>query len=176
VEGLVDAHVARFGGLDVLVNNAGYGGPFAAVDSLPQEEADRVFAVNLRGTYVVTRRCLPLLRDAGARHGRALIVNTTSIAAKRGLGRIAAYSATKSALVGFSEALRQELAGDGVSVTALCPALTATPMSAKAWARRVPLEEMLAPEDLGEVVRLLLSLSRRCQIPEVVLMRPGLEV
>lgn len=173
---LVDAHVARFGTLDVLVNNAGYGGPFAVLDALPQEEADRVFAVNLRGTYVVTRRCLPLLRDAGARHGRSLIVNTTSVAAKRGLGRIAAYSATKAALVGLSEALRDELAGSGVRVTALCPALTATPMSAKGWARRVPLDEMLEPEDLGEVVRLLLMVSPRCEIPEVVLMRPGLEV
>jgi len=176
VEGLVDEHLARFGALDVLVNNAGHGGPFAVLDALPQDEADRIFAVNLRGTYVVTRMCLPLLRDAGARHGRALVVNTTSIAAKQGLGRIAAYSATKAAVVALSQALRQELAEAGVRVTALCPALTATPMSEKGWARRVPLERMLAPEDLGEVVRLLLNLSPRCEIPEVVLMRAGLEV
>jgi len=176
VEELVAEHVARFGVLDVLVNNAGHGGPFAVLDALPQKEADRVFAVNLRGTYVVTRKCLPLLREAGARHGRALLVNTSSIAAKRGLGRIAAYSATKAALVALSEALREEVAEAGVRVTALCPALTATPMSEKGWARRVPLDRMLAPEDLGEVVRLLLNLSPRCQIPEVVLMRAGLEV
>jgi len=176
VERLVGAHVARFGALDVLVNNAGYGGPFAALDALPQEEADRIFAVNLRGSYVVTRACMPLLRESGARHGRALVVNTSSVAAKRGLGRIAAYSATKAAIVALSEALQQELAEAGVRVTVLCPALTATPMSAKGWARRVPLDAMLAPEDLGEVVRLLLTLSPRCRIPEVVLMRPGLEI
>ncbi len=173
---LVSAHRKRFGRLDVLINNAGYGGPLGSVEALDQRVVDRVFAVNLRGTYLVSRACLPLLRAAGGEHGRALVVNTASVAAVRGIGEIAAYSATKAAIVRLGEALQAELAGTGVKVTSLCPALTATPMSEKAWARAIPLADMLRPEDLAEVVRFLLRTSPACTVPEVVLMRPGLRV
>ncbi|HEV2076092.1 MAG TPA: SDR family oxidoreductase [Thermoleophilaceae bacterium] len=171
VTALAAAHRERFGRLDVLVNNAGVGigGPIAEHET---KRLDMQIGVNLRGTYLMTRECLPMLKEAGAEHGKALIVNVASIAGKQGQGWLAAYSATKAGVIGLTEATHKEHAGDGIQATAFCPAFVATAMTD--WVEdQVPKEEMIQPEDLAAAVRFLLATSPACIVPELQFVRPG---
>jgi NAD(P)-dependent dehydrogenase (short-subunit alcohol dehydrogenase family) len=171
LKALFDAHRERHGRLDVLVNNAGVG-IGGALHEAETKKVDMQIDVNLRSYVLATREALPQLKEAGAEHGKALIVNTASIAGKGGQGWLAVYSATKAGVIGLSQATQMEVAQDGIQVTALCPAFVDTPMTE--WVQgQVKPEEMIKPEDLAETVRLLLRTSRYCLIPEVVFSRPG---
>jgi NAD(P)-dependent dehydrogenase (short-subunit alcohol dehydrogenase family) len=121
---------------------------------------------------ISTREGLPMLKEAGAEHGKALIVNTASIAGKKGQGWLSVYSATKAGVVGFSQATQQEHENDGIQVTALCPGFVDTPMT-EFVKGQVPAEKMIRPEDIAEAVRFLLHTSRHCLVPEIVFQRPG---
>ena len=126
--------------------------------------------VNLRAVYLTARECIPMLKQAGAEHGKALMANTASIAGKYGQGWLAAYSATKFGVVGLSQALHKELASEGVQVTALCPGFVATAMTD--WVEGVTREEMIQPEDIAEAIRYLLRTSPACIVPELQFIRP----
>ena len=127
--------------------------------------------VNLRSIVLFYREAAELLRAAGAEHRRALVVNTASIAGKRGAAWLSVYSATKFAVVGFTESMNKELAADGVKSCALCPAFVDTPMTD--WAKgQVAAEDMIQPNDIAESVRFLLRLSPACIVPEMVFFRP----
>jgi NAD(P)-dependent dehydrogenase (short-subunit alcohol dehydrogenase family) len=170
VSALVKAHRDRFGRLDVLVNNAGVG-VGGAIAEHPTKKLDLQIGVNLRGVYLTLRDCIPMLKEAGEEHGKALVVNVASIAGKHGQGWLGAYSATKAGVVGLSQAAHGELGEAGIQVTALCPAFVATEMTD--WVEGVPKEDMIQPEDIAEAVRYLLSTSRACLIPEIQFVRPG---
>jgi NAD(P)-dependent dehydrogenase (short-subunit alcohol dehydrogenase family) len=171
IKDVVAQHRERWGRLDVLINNAGLGIGGSVADT-ETKKLDLQLNVNLRGVYLVARESIPMLKEAGAEHGKALMVNTASIAGKRGQGFLPAYSATKFGVVGLSEALHKELGQDGIQVTALCPAFVATPMTD--WIEgQVPKEEMIQPEDIGESVRFLLKLSPACIVPEIQFLRRG---
>ena len=166
---VVAEHRERRGRLDVLVNNAGIG-IGAAVADTETKKLDLQLDVNLRAVYLVAREAIPMLKEAGAEHGKALIVNTASIAGKSGQGWLSAYSATKFGVVGLSQAMHKELADDGVQVTALCPAFVATPMTD--WVEgQVPKEKMIQPQDIAESVRFLLRTSSHCVVPEIQFLR-----
>jgi len=168
---LVAAHRERCGRLDVLVNNAGLGIGGAVADA-ETKKLDLQLNVNLRAVYLLARESIPMLKEAGADHGKALMVNTASYAGKHGQGWLAAYSATKFGVVGLSQALHKELSNDGIQVTALCPGFVATPMTD--WVEgQVPKEEMIQPEDIAEAIRFLLRTSRHCVVPELQFVRPG---
>jgi NAD(P)-dependent dehydrogenase (short-subunit alcohol dehydrogenase family) len=171
VKKLAEAHKERFGRLDMLANNAGVG-IGGAMHELNTKHVDMQLDVNLRAVILMTRECLPMLREAGGEHGKALIVNTASIAGKSGQAWISVYSATKAAVVGFSQSTQKEVANDGIQVTAFCPGFVDTPMTE--WAReQVDQEDMIRPEDIAEGVRFLLRLSPNCVVPEIVFLRPG---
>jgi NAD(P)-dependent dehydrogenase (short-subunit alcohol dehydrogenase family) len=171
VKHVVAAHRERYGRLDVLVNNAGVG-IGAAVAEIETKRLDMQLDVNLRSVYLTTRDCIPMLKEAGAEHGKALVVNTASIAGKAGQPWLAAYSATKAGVVGLSQAMHGELGKEGVQVTAFCPGFVATPMTD--WVEgQVPKEEMIQPEDIAEAVRFLLRTSANCVVPEIQFIRPG---
>jgi NAD(P)-dependent dehydrogenase (short-subunit alcohol dehydrogenase family) len=171
VKRLAEAHRERWGRLDVLMNNAGVGIGGLIADA-ETKKLDMQLDVNLRAVYLMTRETIPLLKEAGAEHGKALIVNTASIAGKRGEGWLAAYSATKFGVVGLSQAMHKELAQEGIQVTALCPGFVATAMTD--WVEgEVPKEQMIQPEDIAEAVRYLLRTSRNCIVPELQFIRPG---
>jgi NAD(P)-dependent dehydrogenase (short-subunit alcohol dehydrogenase family) len=171
IKALLERHRERFGRLDVLVNNAGLGIGGAIADA-ETKKLDLQLDVNLRAVYLMTRDCIPLLKEAAAKNGSAMIVNTASIAGKHGEGWLAAYSATKAGVVGLSQAMHKELAGDGIKVTALCPGFVDTDMTE--WIReQVKQEEMIRPEDIGEAVRYLLHTSPACIVPEIQFVRPG---
>jgi NAD(P)-dependent dehydrogenase (short-subunit alcohol dehydrogenase family) len=171
VAGLVRSHKERFGRLDVMVNNAGVG-IGEAMHEITTKYLDMQLGVNLRAVIIGTREALPLLREAGAEHRKALIVNTASIAGKSGQPWLSVYSATKAAVIGFSEATQKEVSTDGIQVTALCPGFVDTPMTE--YVRdQVKQEEMIQPEDIAEAVRYLLRTSPGCLVPEIVFTRPG---
>jgi NAD(P)-dependent dehydrogenase (short-subunit alcohol dehydrogenase family) len=165
------AHKERFGRLDVLVNNAGIGIGSAVADT-PTKKLDLQLDVNLRAVYLMARECIPMLREAGAEHGKALIANTASIAGKHGQGWLSAYSASKFGVVGLSQGLHKELSNEGIQVTALCPGFVATDMTD--WIEdQVPKDEMIQPEDIAEAIRFVLRTSSHCVVPEIQFVRPG---
>ena len=168
---LVAVHKERFGRLDVLLNNAGVG-IGEAMDSLTSKYVEMQLAVNLRAVILMTRECLPMLREAGAEHGKALIVNTSSVSGKSGQPWLSVYSATKAAVIGYSQATQKENAGQGIQVTALAPAFVDTPMTDFVKGQ-VTAEAMIRPEDIAESVRFLLRTSPNCLVPEIVFLRPG---
>jgi short-subunit dehydrogenase len=112
---------SAFSGIDVLVNNAGFG-LYAPLQAVRREDIERVFAVNTFGALACIQAVLPGMRS----RGRGLIVNVSSVVGKRALPMSGAYAATKYALQGLSDALRVELAGTGVRVSVVCPGYTAT--------------------------------------------------
>jgi len=171
VKAVVAAHRARFGRLDVLVNNAGVGigAPVAEIDT---KKLDIQLGVNLRSLILFYRESIDLLRAAGQEHRSALVVNTASIAGKRGEGWLSVYSATKGAVVSFTQAMHRELSNEGIKSTALCPGFVDTPMT-EFVKGSVPAEDMITPRDIAEAVRLLLKVSPACIIPEIQFIRPG---
>lgn len=116
VRGFVEATLARFGRLDVLVNNAGYG-VWGRVEDTPIEAFERLMTVNYIGTVHGCQAAVPIMR----RQGTGVIINVSSIVGHRALPRGAAYAATKAAQVSLTEALRVELAGSGVHACSVHP-------------------------------------------------------
>jgi short-subunit dehydrogenase len=121
---MLEAAVAAFGGLDVLVNNAGIGATGHFADVSP-DRLRKIMEVNFFALAETTRLFIPLLRLGNY----PAIVNISSVAGKRGIPARSEYSASKFAVQGLSEALRAELASDGIDVLVVCPGLTQTNFS-----------------------------------------------
>ncbi len=161
---LVDAHLDRHGRLDVLVNSAGVG-IAGRIDKLEPKHLDLQLDVNLRGLMRVTAVALPALRET-----RGLIVNLVSIAGTIAAAHLPVYAASKAAVISFTRSLNEAEEEHGVRATALSPGFVDTPMAR--WSGLGP-DEMIQPKDCAEVVRLLLKLSPRARIPNVVIERLG---
>jgi NAD(P)-dependent dehydrogenase (short-subunit alcohol dehydrogenase family) len=155
----------------VLVNNAGVvsGAP---VGEIQTKRLDMQININLRSIILFYRECTDLLKTAGAEHKRAIVVNTASIAGKRGEAWLSVYSATKHAVVGWTDSMNRELATSGIRSTALCPAFVDTPMTDFVKGQ-VAAEDMISTEDIAESVRYLLKTSPACLVPEIMFIRPG---
>jgi NAD(P)-dependent dehydrogenase (short-subunit alcohol dehydrogenase family) len=171
VRAVVSAHRARFGRLDVLVNNAGVG-VGAPVAEIETKKLDLQLDLNLRSIILFYRECVDLLRAAGAEHRRALVVNVASISGKSGQPWLSVYSATKGAVINFTEAMHKELGTEGIKSTALCPGFVDTALS-DFIKGQIPAEEMITVQDIAEAVRMLLRVSPACIIPEIQFIRPG---
>jgi NAD(P)-dependent dehydrogenase (short-subunit alcohol dehydrogenase family) len=171
VQRVVAAHRERYGRLDVLVNSAGVG-VGAPVADIQTKRADMQLDLNLRAIILFYRECSDLLRAAGSEHRNALVVNLASIAGKSGQAWLSVYSATKAAVIGWTQAMNKELVGDGIKSVALCPGFVDTPMT-EFIRGQVKQEDMIQPSDISEAVRYLLRLSPACLVPEIVFERPG---
>ena len=162
VRSAVELTSRHFGGLDVLVNNAGIdlGGTLAQT---AEDDWDRLFAVNVKGVFLCSRAAQPHLE----RSGRASVVNIASIVALVGVSGYAAYTATKGAVLSLTRAMAVDLAAAGVRVNAVCPGLIRTPMAEQMLARRgdgdpelgaartvgrYPLKRLGTPEDVASAV------------------------
>jgi NAD(P)-dependent dehydrogenase (short-subunit alcohol dehydrogenase family) len=163
-ERLVREHADRFGGLDVLVNSAGVGVGGAA-ETLTAKQWDLQLDVNLRGAFLVTRAAIPLLRES---HGT--VVNLASIAGTVPVPGLAAYGAAKAGLISLTHSMNRELEDDGIRICAICPGFVDTPMAS--WTG-ISADELIQPEDCAEVVRMLLRLSPKARVPQVVIERLG---
>ena len=121
MDAFVASAVERFGRLDVMMCNAGFG-VAGAIDDIAPGQMQKLMDVNYTGTYHATRAALPLFRRQGSGH----IIIVSSIVGKRGVPYMGAYAATKFAQVGLAECLRSELLGTGIHVTVVCPVSTET--------------------------------------------------
>jgi NAD(P)-dependent dehydrogenase (short-subunit alcohol dehydrogenase family) len=171
IQRVVARHRDRFRRLDVLVNSAGVGigAPVAEVQT---RRVDMQLDVNLRAIILFYRECVDMLRAAGAEHRSALVVNLSSISGKSGQPWLSVYSATKAAVIGFTQAMNKELTGDGIKSVALAPGFVDTPMT-DFVKESVPVEDMIRTSDLAAAVRFLLTLSPACVVPEIVFERKG---
>lgn len=153
----------RFGPVDVLVSNAGIGWskPFE------EESADdlrRVVALNLTGAMLCAREALPGMLELG----RGLIVNVGSDLSRRYNPGMAAYTATKFGLLGFSGSLLREVKDRGVNVVTLLPGVIDTSFGGFAPEGSLGPHEALQPDDLAEVVASLLDAPKNLLVHEVV--------
>jgi short-subunit dehydrogenase len=148
-EAMAAAARTAFGGLDVLVNNAGIGATGHFMDSDPQV-LRTIFETNFFGLIETTRACLPLLK-AGT---TPAIVNISSVVGRRALPARSLYSASKFAVAGFSEAIRAELAKDGIQVVVVSPGLTQTNFSKNMLEQkaRMPMDHLrgMTSEEVAE--------------------------
>jgi short-subunit dehydrogenase len=119
LESLVDRAIREFGTIDVLVNNAGVEA-FYPYEELPLERISETIAVNLTSALLLTRLVIPHMLKAGRGH----VINMASTAGKFGIPFGATYGTTKSGLINFTQALRAEFHGRGISASAICPGFT----------------------------------------------------
>jgi NAD(P)-dependent dehydrogenase (short-subunit alcohol dehydrogenase family) len=173
VRRLARRHAQRFGSLDLLVLCAGFGstGPIA---DYPIRRLDRQVEVNLRAPFLLVQECLPSLRDAAAAHpdrGARIvaIASLTGMASEPGL---AAYAATKAALISLCQSVNVEESASGISATAISPGYVDTEMSS--WVHdRINPADMIDPGDIAELVVAMTRLSARAVVPGIVVARRG---
>ena len=164
VDSLVDETVRRFGGLDILINNAGVG-VFGHVSSQTHEDWRKVIDINLTGVFNCCHAAIPHLKRSGA----GWIVNISSLAGKNPFAGAAAYCASKAALNAFSEALMQEVRFDGIRVSCVLPGSVETEFGGP----RGPAGDWkLQPEDVAQVVVDLIGHEPR-SLPSRVEIRPS---
>ncbi|HYG88506.1 MAG TPA: SDR family oxidoreductase [Azospirillum sp.] len=145
IDALFDEVEANWGGLDVLINNAGIAGPTTAVEEISDADWHRTIAVNLDSHFFCLKRAVPLLK----RSQDASIVAMSSVAGRLGYAYRLPYAASKWAIVGMVKSLAIELGGDGIRVNAVQPGVVQGPrieavISARADALGLPYEEMEA--------------------------------
>lgn len=169
VAGYVEAAVERYGTIDLFHNNAALEGPFLPLVDYDLETFDRLVAVNVRGVFLGLRAVLPILLEKQ----RGAIVNTASIASWVGFPNLAAYTATKHAVAGFTRAVAMEVATTGVRVNAVSPGVIDTEFVKRIeranaapgdpgeghglFMDAVPMQRYGQPEEMARVVRFLLS-------------------
>jgi NAD(P)-dependent dehydrogenase (short-subunit alcohol dehydrogenase family) len=161
----VDQTAARFGGLDVLVNNAGVG-TFANVADMSIADWQRIVDTNLSGVFYCCHAAIPHMRQRGG----GWIINISSLAGKNAFAGGAAYCASKAGLNQFSEALMQEVRHDDIRVSYVMPGSVATGFGGRGTQDRPAWK--IQPEDVGQVVVDLLTMPAR-SLPSRVELRPS---
>lgn len=160
VKGMVEKVLARFKRIDIFVNNAGILGPYFSVIDYPEEDWDRVVAVNLKGTFLCCKAVLPAMKAQS--YGK--VVNMASVAGKEGNVNMAAYAATKAAIICLTKTLGKEMAPYNVHVNCVAPALIETEMAKEmtpeqraVLTSKIPLGRLGKPEEVATVVKFLVS-------------------
>lgn len=164
VRRMVDAAYEHFGALDILVNNAGVGHLPQPLEDLPEDEFDRIVAVNMKAIYLAAREAVPRMKAAG----RGVILNMASTAGVSPRPRLAWYNASKGWVITATRALAVELAPFGIRVVALNPVAGETPLLATfmggdspelraKFLASIPLGRFSRPEDLGNAACFLCS-------------------
>ena len=165
VEALGKYIQGKYGGVNILVNNAGVGGPASLLHELSPKAWDDIFDTNVRGVFYAMRALVPLMIAAGG----GQIVNVSSLAGKNPLPRGAAYAASKWALNGLSYSAAEELRGLNIRVSVVCPGSVDTEFSPHSG--KDP-NKMLSPLDIAHVVAMLVTQRPQSFVSEVLL-RPA---
>lgn len=162
--------LARFGRLDLLLNNAGVG-KYEDFAECTVSDYDRIMVTNMRSTFLFTAAAVPVMK----RQGSGLILQIASQAGLRGFAREAIYCASKHAQVGFTRALRQELQPFGIKVGVICPAGVATDFAIGDGRTNefVAQAGFLSPQDVADAVLFCMQQSPQSRAPEMSLMSLG---
>ena len=164
-QGMVNAALSHFGGLDIVVNNAGYTHVNRPMLEVDEEEFDRVYAVNVKALYFMALACVPTLRERGG----GVILNTASTAALRPRPGLVWYNGSKGAATVITKSMAVELAPDRIRVNALCPVIGETgmlerfmgvpdtPENRKKFVATIPLGRMSRPADIANAALYLAS-------------------
>jgi 2-dehydro-3-deoxy-L-rhamnonate dehydrogenase (NAD+) len=160
VEAAVDRAESELGRLDILVCSAGVGGDSVRAVDMPDEEWQRVFAINCHGTFFCNRAALRGMIERG--YGR--VVNVASIAGKEGNPMASAYSASKAAVIGMTKSIAKEVAGTGVLVNCIAPAVIDTPILGQLsdehigyMLEKIPLGRVGQPDEVARLIAYLAS-------------------
>ena len=165
LDALVAQAAAAFGGMDVLVNNAG------VAQSTPFEEVtprqfDDIMGINVRAPYFLTQKCLPYLKRSAA----ASIINLASVVSHAGYPLQSAYTASKHAMLGFTKSLAAECYKDNIRVHAIAPGGVYTDMVKISRPDLTP-DGMIMPEDIADIVHFLLENRGNAVVDEIIVHR-----
>jgi NADP-dependent 3-hydroxy acid dehydrogenase YdfG len=164
VEVLIETIQRDLGRLDVLVHSAGLLRRGTLANS-SLADFDEMYRVNVRGPYMLTRACLPLISKA---RGQIVFINSSVVF--RAAQQVGQYAATKHALRALADALRQEVNPGGVRVLSIFPGRTATPIQAAAYAadqRPYRPDQLLQPEDIATIMLTALALPRTAEVTDI---------
>jgi NAD(P)-dependent dehydrogenase (short-subunit alcohol dehydrogenase family) len=157
---MVKAAEQEFGDIHILINNAGIAGPVGPLEQVSDEDWEAVMAVDLKSVYLCCQAVLPGMK--ARRYGR--IVNVASIAGKEGNPNMVPYSTAKAAVIGLTKALAKEVAGHGIYVNAISPAVIETPMletvtpeQVQYMVQRIPMGRTGRPEEVAALICWLAS-------------------
>ena len=166
VRAVLESCERHFGGVDILINNAGVGFNRKTVEDISGDEFRQTVETNLFGVFYACHHTIPLMKKRGGGY----IINISSLAGQNAHPGMAAYNASKYGLNGFTEALMQEVRHDGIKVSYICPGSVNThfggdtPSDEKAW--------QLQPDDIAQTVMNLLEMDPRA-LPSKVELRPS---
>lgn len=166
VRAVLESCERHFGGVDILINNAGVGFNRKTVEDISSDEFRQTVETNLFGVFYACHHAIPLIKKRGGGY----IINISSLAGQNAHPGMAAYNASKYGLNGFTEALMQEVRHDGIKVSYICPGSVNThfggdtPSDEKAW--------QLQPDDIAQTVMNLLEMDPRA-LPSKVELRPS---
>lgn len=158
VKAMINLVVERFGGIDILMNNAGVMLPSMEIERMPIEDWKKTFDININGMFFTTRYAKPYLLKS-----KGVILNNASIAGLQhyAAGRSYAYSASKAAMIQFSHQMAKNYGEEGVRVNCICPGIIDTPIlgdrDRAVYAQRIPLGYVAMPEEVAKVALFLVS-------------------
>lgn len=167
VKAMVAQAVTLWGGLDIMVNNAGYTHATMPLDQVSEADYERVFAVNVKSIYLSSKEVIPLFKA----QGRGVILNTASTAGLRPRPNLAWYNASKGAVITLTKSMAIELAPAKIRVNCLCPVVANTPMlgdfigdrsrntaeTRAAMGASIPLGRLTEPQDVANAALYLVS-------------------
>lgn len=158
VAAMMETAVATYGGVDILMNNAGVMLPSMEIERMPVEEWRKTFDINITGYFLVTRCAKPYLLKS-----KGVILNNASIAGLQhyAAGRSYAYSASKASVIQFSHQMAKNYGEEHIRVNCICPGIIDTPIlgdrDRKVYAQRIPLGYVGTPEDVAKAALFLVS-------------------
>ncbi len=156
-EAAVAKTISEFGGIDILINNAGTQFPTKSITDLEEENVRKTFSSNIIGMILLTKAVFPYLKQGSS------VINTTSAVAYLGHEELVDYSATKGAIVSFTRSLALQAKSKGIRVNAIAPGPVATPLTEKTFGEeeddysKPPLERNASPEEIASCFLFLAS-------------------
>jgi len=162
IDALVEKTVATYGGLDIVINNAGANPVFGPIQDTDDRAFDKIIDVNLKGPFALSRKAYPILKERGG----GSVINISSIGGLTPEPHIGIYSVSKAAIISLTKAMAQDWGPDNIRVNAICPGLIKTKMSEALWNNdtilerfldSIPIKRVGTPEDTAGLAVFLAS-------------------